>query len=143
MPMPLFDLLGPIGLGSKGILMQLTRIGAEPQGAAHLGKLITDLHLVGAVIKPLFHQIDDRMLGFTIKLGAVGIGHPGDVAGKLHHRQLHAETDTEKRHLVLASKGDGHDLALHTAVAEPSRHQNAVASFNWSVPFSSISSALT
>ena len=47
-----------------------------------------------------------------------GAGHPGDVAGELGDRDLHAEADAEVGHTLLARDLRGEDLALDAAAAE-------------------------
>ncbi len=48
------------------------------------------------------------------------------VAGRLDHGHLHAETDAEERHVALARELNRMDLALGAAFAEAARHQDAV-----------------
>ena len=66
------------------------------------------------------------MRGIERELGAVGIRQPCHVARVFDHGQLHAQADAQERHLVLAGKLDGPDLALDTALAEAARHQDGV-----------------
>jgi hypothetical protein len=75
-----------------------------------------------------------------VELGAVGAFEPGDVAGVLDHRHLHAETDPEIGHPLLAGVAHGGDLALDAALAEAAGHQHRVHAARQSVPSRSISS---
>ena len=126
--MPFVDFFLIVGRMGKGRLVKIAGIAAKPQGAAHIRILIPDLHLLGAVVVPFFHQINNRIRGFTIKFRAVCVLHPGNVSGKLHNRQLHAEANTEIGNFLGPGIIDGQNLAFNTALAKAARHENAVAS---------------
>jgi hypothetical protein len=48
------------------------------------------------------------------------------IAGKLHHRQLHAQTDTEEGNSAFAGIGHGLDLAFHPPAAKSAWDKDAV-----------------
>ena len=96
-------------------LVQFHRVGAEPHRAAHVAQFF----LFG-------QQVDHRVGRLGIELGGVGAVHPGDVAGELDHRDLHAEADAEVGDLALAGDPRGLDLALDPALAEAAGDQDPV-----------------
>ncbi len=119
-----FRSVGPVGEGAG---FEDARVGAEPQGPAHVRHLVAGLDLVGPVVEPLLHEIDDRVGGGAVELGGVGVFHPRHVAGELYHGQLHAEADTEEGDLPGPGVVDGVDLAAHPPGTEAAGDQDAVA----------------
>ena len=79
----------------------------------------------------LFHialfveQADHRLGGIFFELGAVRALDAADVARELDRRHLHAEAETEERHLVLARELRRLDFSFHAALAEAARNQDA------------------
>ncbi len=59
----------------------------------------------------------------------MGVFDTGHVAGVFDHRQLHAQADTQVRHLVFAGVTDGRDLAFGSPVTKAAGHQNGVQIF--------------
>ena len=51
---------------------------------------------------------------------------PGEVPGALDARHLHAEADSEERHLALAGEADAGDLPFAAALAEPAGDEDRV-----------------
>ena len=107
-----FILIGGIGQGSWHHFA-----GINPQ--AHRAALVNDIGL-------LWHQVDDRVGCQRGKFTAVGIGDLADVAGIFDHSALHAEAQTEERHLVFPGILNCLDFSFDSAVAKPARHQNPV-----------------
>src|SRR3546814_4525996 len=101
----------------------LCRSGAEAHGAAGVALHFAPLDLVAA--RPLGHQADHRIAG-RAELGGARLRQPGQVAGRLDHRHLHAETDAEIGNLALARELRRRDLAFGAALAEAAGHQDAV-----------------
>src|SRR5262249_43469056 len=102
------------------------RIGAEPHGAAEVALHAAPLQLVA--LHPFRHQPDDGF-GRGPEFGRVRVLDAAQVACRLDHRHLHAETDAEIRHLTLARELRRLDLAFRAALAETARDENAVDVF--------------
>ena len=56
----------------------------------------------------------------------MGTFHAGDMACKLDHGNLHAQTDTEIGNGLFAGKLGRQHLTLHAAGTESTGHQNAI-----------------
>ena len=115
MAVALADLRGAVDAVREGALAQVAGISAEPHGAAHL------LHA-----EQVAQLVDHGVLGLGVELRGGGAFDAADVARVLDHHALHAETDAEERHLVLARVLDRAHLARGAARAEADRHQDAV-----------------
>ena len=96
-------------------LQEVAGIGAEAHRMALHGERFL-----------LLHQVDDRIGRQWIDFGGGGFGIAQDVAGKFHHRHLHAEADAEERDPMFAGIAHGADLALQASLAEARRHEDAV-----------------
>ena len=73
--------------------------------------------------------VDQRNHGvgrLGIELGAGGAIQASHVAGVLNGGHLHPQADAQVRDAALASELSGQDLALHTALAETTGHQNGI-----------------
>ena len=60
------------------------------------------------------------------ELAGVGVLHPAGMAGKLHHRHLHPQTDTEEGDSLLPGVPDGGYLTLNSPVTEAAGDQDTV-----------------
>ena len=127
--MPFRDLFLSIGRGGQGILFKDARIGPQSQGTTHFRGLVTHLDLLGAIIKPLLDQVDDRVGGERIQFGGVGLGQPNLIAAVFDDRQLHAQTDAKERDIIFPGVGNGVDFALNAPFTESARDKNPVAFF--------------
>ena len=116
MTMTLADHLRAIGSIGIGILTNLARICTKTHGAA----LILYINLGS-------HQVNNRMGGVRIELGAMGIAHAAYVAGELNNSTLHAKAQAQEWNLVLTGILDGLDLALNATVTKAARYQNTLA----------------
>src|SRR5690606_7415131 len=106
-------------------LRKLAFLAPEAHGAAQAGIRGTHFGLtVGRV--PLGDERDDGMRRLRIELGGVRAGEPRDVARVLDDGELHAEADSEVRHVVLAGVTYGRDLAFDAALAEAARDQDRI-----------------
>ena len=113
--MALADFDFAVGFGGEGAGLEFARPGAEAHGAAHF---------VDA--EEFAEFVNDAVRRLRIAFGGVGLFQAGDIACVFDRGALHAETDTEIRHLVFAGVLNRVDHALHAALAEASGNQNAV-----------------
>src|SRR5258708_34988985 len=115
MPVALVDDGLAVGLGREGAGLQLTGIKSEPHRAA----LVGDVAL-------LRQEIDHRMAGEGVELGAVGVGLAQQIAPELDHGALHSETEPE----IGGERGPGEsgrgNLPLNAAMTEYDRDHEAV-----------------
>ena len=58
------------------------------------------------------------MLSLRIHFRTVGILQAEHVAGKFNHHTLHTQTDTQCRHIMLATPFQGYELAFDTTLAK-------------------------
>ena len=114
--MALEDILLAVSGEGDGIAAQPAGIFAQPHRAA----LLVDMLLVG-------HQVDHRVRRVGVNLAGVRAGQTEHVAGVFHHGHLHAQTNAQKRHAMLAGILHGGNLALQPALAEAARHKHAAA----------------
>src|SRR3989440_509421 len=91
--------------------------GIEAQ--AHGAALVGERPLLG-------EEIDHEVRGAGSELRRVGALQAAHGPCELDHRTLHAETDAEVGHALLARVAHRLDLALDAAVAEAPGHQDAV-----------------
>src|SRR5688572_25235204 len=119
------DALLPVDAAHGGIGRQRAFLAAQAHGAAKVRAGVAPLDAAVAVL-PFRDQRDHRVRGVGVEFRAVRAGEAGDGARVLDHRELHAQADTEVRDAVLPGVSDGPDLALHTALAEATRHQDRV-----------------
>ena len=115
---PLGHLGGLICLRHNRTRLQHGRIGAQPHGAA-------EVRLTGDGVALVGHRGDHRIGCLRIELRGVGLGEP-DRARRLDDDALQPEAQAENRQSTLAGVGDGADLALDAANAEPAGNQHAV-----------------
>src|SRR5882762_5828768 len=107
--------LGPVEARGHRALGHQDGIEAQAHGAALVGE------------RPLLGQeIDHEVRRAGGELGRVGALQAAHGPCELDHGTLHAETDAEVRHALLARVAHRLDLALDAAVAEAPWHQDAV-----------------
>src|SRR5690242_12760047 len=87
-------------------------IGAEPHGAAEIAVLVALLKFIAA--QPFRHQAHQR-LRRRAELGGVGLLDADKIARRLDHGHLHAEADTEIRHVALARELDRKSTRLNSS----------------------------
>src|SRR5688572_3212287 len=87
----------------RGERARLERAGIRAE--THRGALVAHVPLLG-------HEVYDAMRRIDVELGAVRALEPAHVARVLDDGHLHAETDAEERHVLLAGPLDRADLAL-------------------------------
>ena len=114
-PVSLGDLAGPVGLHGARALRQGAAVRAETHGSPLPG----EVPLIG-------EEIDDRLRGLRVELGAVGVLQAASVPGELDHGELHAQADPEIRDAGVPGIPGRPDHALDAAVAEASGHQDPV-----------------
>src|SRR2546425_2678215 len=90
----------------------------------------TESHRAAFGLDPFLclHEMDNRMGTLFIELARIGPIEAADIAGKLHHSHLHAETDAEKGDAIFARVPHGLDFSLASPIAETARYQDAVGS---------------
>src|SRR5579859_994 len=114
---------GAIGVGDPAVGGQDRLVSAESHRATQVAVGRTLLQFVAA--GPFGHQANDWLVG-RAELSRARLGQPREIARCLDHRHLHAEADTEERHVALAGELHRLDLALGATLAEAARHQDAV-----------------
>ena len=114
----LADLRLPVGRAGKGVLLEDAGVGPEP----HRGPLFGDLLLFG-------EEVDHRVGGGLVELGAVRPGQAADVPRIFHDGHLHPETDPEEGDLPRPGPFDGGDHPFDPPVAEPAGDENPVGAF--------------
>src|SRR5439155_2796387 len=119
MAVPLLDHALAVRAGGAAALGQHHRVEPQP----HRPPLVGDVPLLG-------QEVDHVVRGRWIELRGIGAVEAADVAGILDDRALHAETDAEVGHLVLARVSDRLDLALDAAIAEASGDEHPVETGN-------------
>src|SRR5450432_2131631 len=102
-PMALADLFLLVQVEGVAACLERARVGAEAHGPA--------LVLHAALVR---HQIDDRIWTILQELGGGRALQPAHVASELDGRQLHAETDAEERHALLARVANRRDFPFDT-----------------------------
>ena len=123
--MTLHHLGGAVSGASQGAFAQAAQLRTQAHGATQVGLLRT---LVGAArrVLPFGDETDDRVWRCAIELRAVGALEAEHVSRILNASHLHAQADTEERHLVFARPADGLNFAFNTPFAEAARHQHSV-----------------
>src|SRR5690554_5523630 len=111
----LVNLFLPVGSRGDGAGLQGARIHTEPHRPAQAGDVVL-----------VWHEVDDRVLGGPVELGAVGVVQAKHVTRKLDAHYLHAEAQAEVRGLAHAGELRSVNLALDPAIAESARHDDAV-----------------
>ena len=119
MAVALLDHALAVRAGGAAALGQHHRVEPQP----HRPPLVGDVPLLG-------QEVDHVVRGRWIELRGIGAVEAADVAGILDDRALHAETDAEVGHLVLARVSDRLDLALDAAIAEASGDEDPVETGN-------------
>ena len=76
--------------------------------------------------KKIAQFVDDRMRSVLLELRAVGFCQPANVARIFDDGALHAETDSEIRHLLLARVLNGANHSGNAAFAEAAGNEDAV-----------------
>src|SRR6185312_223713 len=112
-----------IDLGHPAAALENRGISAEPHGAAEIATLRPLLQLIAA--QPFRHQADQRLFRRP-ELGGIGLLDADEIARGFDDSHLHAEADTEIRHVALARELRRADLALGAALAEAAGHQYTV-----------------
>jgi len=125
MPVALHDQVAAVHLTCARARSELHFLCTEAHRGALLRALIARLCAMHLVL-PFGNERDHRMGGGTVELGAVGVGEPEHVAAIFDDRHLHAETDPEVGHCMLARVAHGLDLALDTPFAEAAGHEDRV-----------------
>ena len=119
----LADAVGAVYLADAAVGAEHAPVRPQSHGAAHVPVAGAGFH--GAVANPFGHQADHRFVAGT-ELGGAGALDAGHVARRLHHRHLHAETDTEVGHVAFAGEARRRKLARRAALAEAARHEDPV-----------------
>ena len=114
-PVPLGDLLCPIGFLHHGSRIDFAGVGAQTHGTA------LALHLC-----LLFHQVDDAVFAIFREFAAVCIRDPQDAAGVLDDGDLHAQANAKVGNVMFSCIAAGQDHALNAADAKAARDQDAV-----------------
>src|ERR1700682_163251 len=104
-----------IGLRRQRAGLQLAGVEAETHGAA----LIGDVALLG-------QEVDDRMAGEGVELGAVGVRVTELVAAELDDGAVHPEAETQVRRQRGPGESGRGNLPLDAAMTEPARNHDAV-----------------
>src|SRR5438874_2343659 len=91
----------------------------RPRAEPHRAALLDDVALI-------VHQVDDGIRRVRIELTRVRTRESAHVARVLDDRAVQTEAQTEEGHALLAGVGDRGDLALDTAHAEATGHDDAV-----------------
>src|SRR4051812_26477176 len=91
MTVPLTHFSHTVHLSGARAAREPAWVRAESHGAAHVGDVLLRLH-----------ERDDWVVALRRELARVAVVEPAHVARELDDRRLHAETDTEERHRVLA-----------------------------------------
>ena len=109
------DRLATIGRGGPRVLGEHTWLSPEPHRAPLLHHPLL-----------LLHEADHRVGRVAGKLGGVGVGQAGHVAGEIDHGALHAQADPEEGQPSLPGEADRLHLPLDAPLAKASRHEQAV-----------------
>ena len=125
MPMALHDDVLREDLASARPGAEHHFLGTQAHGRALVG-LLGALLGTASQILPFGDHRNDRMRRGTVEFRAVRVRQTQHVATVLDDRNLHAETDAEIRHTLLARIAHSLDLALDAALAEAARHENRI-----------------
>ena len=104
-----------IGLVDLAALHQLTLIGTQTHGTAHLRNRFL-----------LFHDVDDVVRRLVVHLRTVSILVAQHVARKLNDHHLHTQTDAEGGNIVRTGVFRGDNLAFDTTLTEARTNQHAL-----------------
>ena len=115
MPVALTDVGRAVDIRDAAARRDPARKRTQPHGPA----LVHDAVLVR-------HQGDHRVGRILAELGRIGALQPTLVTGEFHDRELHAETDAEKRYARVTRETDRCYLALYSAISEATRDQYPV-----------------
>src|SRR6185312_12503497 len=77
----------------------------------------------------LAQLVDDAVRGSLVEFAGVGFGQLADIASVLDARRLHAQADAEVGNLLLARIADRVQHSRYAALAESTRDEDAVESF--------------
>ena len=122
----------PLGNGFFPVDLPRARTGCQQhflRAETHRGALRRALiaHLVAAKrVLPFRNERNDRMRGGAVELGAVRIRQAKHVAPVFDDGHLHAQTDSEIWHALLARELHRLDLAFDAAFAEAAGHENGI-----------------
>ena len=115
MPVAFIDFLGAVQLGGLAAGRQFAGLCAQAHGAAHVGDVLL-----------FVEQGDDEVGCLRIKLRRMRACQLQCVPGKFNTGDLHAEAQSEVRHIIFACVLGGQHLAFHAAFTKASRHEDAV-----------------
>ena len=120
LPIDVVELIA-VAMALMDELHAIGRRRIRPQ--AHLARISTQAHRAALFldIDLRAHEVDDRMRGLGVELGAVGIAHAADVARELDNRALHAQAQPQEWKLVLPRILDRANLPLDPAIADEIR----------------------
>ena len=104
-----------IGLVNLTAFYQLTLIGSQTHGTAHLRDGFLFLHDINHVMRRL-----------VVHFRTVGIFVTQYVAGKLNDHHLHAQTDAERWDIVRTGVFRSNDLAFDATLTEARTNQHAL-----------------
>ena len=125
MTVTLDDAGAAVTLGRTAARLQNTFLTTQTHGATQIG-FFRALLLVAILCGPLGDQPHDRVRRIRTQFGRVRLFDAGHVTGIFDHRQLHAKTDPQVWHLVLAGVANRGNLAFSAPVAKPAGHQDGV-----------------
>ena len=126
MAVALGDFRLAVDLGHPAAARELSFVGAEPHGAAKVA--IRRALFQRVAFEPLRHKTDHRLRRWR-ELGRIRFRDSAKISYRLDHGHLHAETNSEIRHMPLAREPRRADFSFSTALAKTARHQDAVDMF--------------
>src|SRR3984885_6811947 len=118
MPVTFADLRLPVNLVRERAGLDLARPRAQPHRSAEF--------LYAAQLAQL---VDHSMRRRGIKFARIRLRQSHNISSKLNACRLHAEANTEIRHLLLARIPDRLQHSFDSTLAEATRHQNSVIPF--------------
>lgn len=74
----------------------------------------------------LRQNINNRVGGFGVNFGGVGVFHMGDVSCEFNGGQLHAVAKTKEGDFVFSGIADGFDFTFHPSRSESARDNHSV-----------------
>src|SRR6476646_12028570 len=126
MAVALGDFGRAIDLRHPASASQYRIIGAKTHGAAEVAALGALLQLIA--FEPFGHQ-PYYWLGRLAEFRGIGVFDSAQVTRGFHDRHLHAEADSEIRHVPFARELCRLDLPFGAALSEPAGYKNAVNVF--------------
>src|SRR5690349_7742972 len=125
MAVPLADPLLAVDATHYAVGFQHAFLAAQPHRATQVGLGIAPLDLAVTVL-PLGDQRNDRVRRVRVEFGAVRTHETGYVARVLNDGELHAETDTEIRHLVFPCIANRPNLSFDPALSESAGNEDRI-----------------